>query len=620
MGLRTAATCAIAVAACSSTPTPRAPGSASRTEPSAAQELALTLPPGPNTRRALDELDALANRGGKRAAWLSAHYLLDLFDQARFADDDGARRFLAQLSTGDTEPVRGSADTQAVAEDILVDIDRVLDLDRQHREAQVARTLVRFDADYPDSRAQVYQRMVELRRIAEHDARLGEHARLRLFGYCRQALRDAAASRGRQRRIALSHCLYPLYSSDPEPYFETRRQLRPPPPRLPTILLRMRSLLTRSAPGAHELHLPQARAEQLRWLDAFRARWTQRPFLGRSAEEAGLAQAAHAVPYDDAPVVGGLERKDDEIVDNLKGPLVADGRGTAAVSVAAAEPAARTLRAARLAARAGAHTLELLVGSEQELEVPPGDYWSDPTGHTTVTRLSALPLSLAPLGARSGDDSRELLATGWDPHRAELGLTLVISPDSWRLLAPGGILAKIDTKAEDAQPGQALRRQLAPLRRAFPDEDGLILVPAEGATQAALVAAAEAARNDAQGRSLFASLAISDQAPTPRPGHALMRRIQLRSRARVRVNPEILASRLPIAQRCYLEALEKPGKHSGTIRMEMNAEGHIIFRPRNSRLAMCAERAFAGEMMSRGIRSVEVSYSLLPTSARDDSH
>src|SRR5690606_3038306 len=129
--------------------------------------------------------------------------------------------------------------------------------------------------------------------------------------------------------------------------------------------------------------------------------------------------------------------------------------------------------------------------------VPPGDYWSERLGGERVTRLGAVPLSLAPFGADpSASPQRGPRARTWDPSRAALGLHLVVGVKEWRLVAATGELARIPSSTADRDPRAALRRELVAVRAAFADEDGLVLVPGDGATHAALVAAATGAARD----------------------------------------------------------------------------------------------------------------------------
>src|SRR5690606_15637601 len=84
------------------------------------------------------------------------------------------------------------------------------------------------------TRDQAFQRVAELKPIARGQgplAALADNARLRLYGYCRQALADALRARWADRMRLAAHCLLPLYQADPAPYFAADPGRRPPPPR-----------------------------------------------------------------------------------------------------------------------------------------------------------------------------------------------------------------------------------------------------------------------------------------------------------------------------------------------------------------------------------------------------
>src|SRR5205814_1779882 len=88
----------------------------------------------------------------------------------------------------------------------------------------------------------------------------------------------------------------------------------------------------------------------------------------------------------------------------------------------------------------------------------------------------------------------------------------VLAADRRGLVAPTGALPAIATGA-GSDPAGELRKQLSQVRAAFPDEDGLVLVPELGASYGSLVAAAAAARTDDAGHPLFGALALGAHAP-----------------------------------------------------------------------------------------------------------
>lgn len=571
---------------------------------SAAEIAKLQIPPTEESLEVFRDLEGRADAGDVQAAWQRAHFLLDLFDAARFADDQASRTMLSEIAGRPKSAMQGSAATQAVSELVLLEVDHVLEIERGHTLAQQAQTLIRFDALPPQRRSEVFQRVEELKRVVAKESQLSTAARLRLFGYCRQALSDARALIGSRQRIALSHCLYPLYSSDPSPYFADKASLRPPPPELAEILVDLKGLLTDSAPG----RLDAAVATQSAWIEEFKA--AVPGFQSHDPVKLRLPPATGVTPYDDYPLLGSTGGSVGEEAGRLRGPLLADARKVLGLAFASEAPAATTIKAAQIAAEAGAQGLAVLVSMQQRLSVPKGDYGSSRLQGDSVTRAGEMHWSLALIdGSDAAPDGASAKATGWDPRRAALRLHLLVSPKSWRLTSPSGDLATIDTSTKEKHPQKALRAELAALRRAFPDEDGLVLVPDDKTSHGALVAAALAARRDADGQPLFSRLAIAASAPKKRSGKALRRRIQKRAAAVVNVSPKSLEARIPVARRCYLELLDTGAAPKGEIRMERGADGKVKLSKKGA-LAECAEKAFLALMQEQKTASVAVRFSV----------
>src|SRR4029079_16045368 len=92
------------------------------------------------------------------------HRLLDLYDTARFAKSAEARAALGR-ELG-VEVGTGPAATDKVIAALEVEVDKVLAADRLHAGAQDAKTLLDFDGKPPAARAEVLQRMREIKAIA----------------------------------------------------------------------------------------------------------------------------------------------------------------------------------------------------------------------------------------------------------------------------------------------------------------------------------------------------------------------------------------------------------------------------------------------------------------------
>ncbi len=563
---------------------------------------ALVIPPRDveSVYSLLDQLQQRGDAGDQQSAWQRAHYLLDLFDAARFGNDAASRSLLARVAGWPAESMTGPGATQAVAELLLLEFDHILEQSRQHKLGGRGRILANFDLSPPRTRSEVFQRLLELKRIVASEGPLATNAKLRLFGYCKNALLDAASYVGQERRVAISHCLYPLYAANPAPYFAEKAEKRPPPPELATLVPVMQELLNQSAG-----RLLAASTVQRQWMVEFETSSGFR--TGISVDANLLPFADTALPYDDAPVIGK----------GLRTALQFDGRGTAALVLPAATPASQTLIAARQAQAAGAHTMAVVVGMKQQLRVPKGDYWSNRLARDgkSVERAGQLLFSLAPLsneeGAATPQAGVRTKAQGWDPARAALQLHLLLSPTSWRLVSPLGELATIDTSTKSTLPQETLRKLLSQVRQAFPDEDGLIVVPGQMSSHAALVTAALAALHDSQGQRLFSSLAIAASGPKVRKGKAFQNRVRRRSRAQLQVSPDSAQSRSAAARACYLRLLDKKGKAIvGQVRIERAADGTAKITGNSRKLNECAQAFLPLVEKDDGIAAIAIRFDL----------
>ncbi len=585
-------------------------GTTTRPEPSdkaRADDIALlTIPHSEATAAALTRLGERADAGDVVSAWARAHYLIDLFDDARFRRDDASLELLAASMGAKSE--RGSEATTATLSFINAELNRVLRIDRLHELALAARALVEFDIRPPNARTQAFQRIGELKAVVG----LGElsgNARLRLYGYCRNALGDATRAPWPLRIRVLSHCLYPLFASDPAPYFADAPEQRPPPARAQHIVARLADLIADlDAPGSR-LGLASAflRAE----LEAFMRKNSTRLPSPPSPTDIGVPIVAHATPYDWTPMLRLGEGNDlsapAKHIEELARPVQGDGRGAVALALASQAPLTALAHAVEVAAGAGAVRLELLVGIEQKLAVPPGDYWSGRLDGDRVTRLAVIPVMLA-----AATPLPEVLANlnphviHWLPERAALGLHLVITSNQWRLLAQSGTLALIRTDAVDDDPRKLLRAALARVRAAFPSERGLILVPEPGVSYGAVLAAAATVANDARGHALLPMLAFSANAPKPR-GKSLARRIDRRWQATVKITPAELAIHRPVIRACYQDLLEKQPRLAATLRLELSdGKVAVVSGPRNPALRRCALAGLETAMVDRKITSAEL--------------
>jgi hypothetical protein len=325
--------------------------------------------------------------------------------------------------------------------------------------------------------------------------------------------------------------------------FAKKAGARPPPPELPELIIDLRALLENTSWP----RLTSAVKAQQAWVAEFASVNSGQPSV--DALSLRLAPADQVTPYDDYPLLAIPKESVANEAGQLRGPLLTDKRGIVAIAYASETPSSATLRAAQVAATAGADALAVLVSMRQSLSVPKGDYGSSRVRGGGVTRVGEMHWSLALIeGHKDAPESSGAKATSWDPRRATLRLHLEVSPKEWRLTSPNGDLRRIDTSTTKTHPSVELRMQLHAIRRAFPDEDGLILVAAPGSSHGAMIAAAGAARVDSEGRPLFPQLAIAAEAPPRRSGAALGKRITRRAAAQVSVTPATLSERSPMAR------------------------------------------------------------------------
>lgn len=586
--------------------------------------------------RALSRLEHRRRQGDVEAGWTRVHYLLDLFDDARFRPHGHSVALLhAALRTADG-PVRGREATDAVLDALLVAVDQLLAADRLHARAQAARTLLAFDAEPPATRAEAFQRIAELKPIARgqgHAAPLADNARLRLYGYCRQALVDAMRARWADRVRLAAHCLLPLYEADPAPYFAADPAHRPPPPRGADLVADLTRLIEPVAAGPGRLRAAgQALAREQEALAAAVAAGL--PALP-DVEALGLPRMAGAALYDYTPLRVLTGEQDLALpgdVDALTREVQGDGRRTLTVAVPGPAPARLVHRAMQAARAAGARWLALAGLTEQALVVPPGDYWSgrlaDPA---RVPRLAVLTLGLADSDQDSGQGREPIQGAtanaGQRPRattRNALGLHLLVGPDAWVLAGNGGLVARLapgttpgttaDAARDPAAPAAALRAALDQVARAFADEDTVVLVPDPAVPVAALVAAAEAVVRAGPGkgqgqpgrfRAHLAERAPASMTPAAiaRPG-ALARRIERRAGAAVDLMPQALAPRAPAVRRCYQDVLAARPRAGGEFRLELRgSDVAITAGPADRTLRRCVHEALAPLMREHGMAS-----------------
>jgi hypothetical protein len=595
----------LACAACSSRPKSTTTPSGRSDEPFdlSDEEPHMVVPTTSQTTESLQRVKAAADQGNVSAAWGYVHYLIDLFDWARVTKDTTAKSALAQALG--LEDGSGRGFTDQVLDALLVRIDAILTIDRLHAGALSAKTLLQSDRAPPKQRKELFDHMAELKSVSRGNGPVSANATLRLIAFCERAFRDAAQAPTPYRPGILAYCLYPLFDSDPEPYFDEDPSRRPPEPAWQDLVHRMTELARQMDASATRIKALGTRlvAENSKFIGEHKGLMPTR----RDPKELGVPSVPRAVPYEWTPIVhlGDGSKIAADLKERIAKVLEQDKRDRVALAFSSQAPASALYGGAKVAAAAGARAIELVVGFPQALKVPPGDYWYDRLTGGKVERMGVLALALDPLTATDAGKPRDApRATAWDPARASLQLHLTVGPKAWTLSAPGGTFPAIPTEGGE-DPAAALRKLLTQIRDAFPDEDGLFVHADAGATYAAVVQAASAALFDPDGRAVFGALALSHDAPRAK-GKDLPARVARRAAVKVTVSPEPLADSARAVRRCVQEAVDR-GTKMAAMSLEPAAGGvKVTSGPKDPALRKCVSERLAPIMSEKKVTSARV--------------
>ena len=578
-----ATVCAVSVAACA---TVHRPPAAEPAPVDVSAEIArLDLPPDEASEDATGRLQRASKQGNAAARWALVHYLVDVFDHARFTGDASSRRLL--FDALDVAPGQGAQTTDAVLDALLVRVDALAVDGRLPRVAQQTRSLLELDRVPATSRDDVFGRMAILKDIARSDSPVAPSARLRLFEFCQQAFRDAALAPRAARHHRLTYCLYPLWDSDPAPYFTPELVMRPPPPDWRVMAERLLGLLTSTAEADGRL------AELADILVRQETRFFQEveevfPVLPEPGE---LPVVNQADAYTWAPVLPVSRAVDAREL--VAGPLASDGRAVVTLVAARETPATALAQAARALIALNVQTVELAVAFAQKLVVPTGDYWNPPpeplatNAEGDMLRTGVLSFSLALEDASLTPASRRTPRSG-QPAGQKIFVT--IAPDRWQVGSSTGSLPPVKTLP-------LVGEQLALVKRAFPRQATVVLVPLDGSTVGDLARTAEAA-------GVFTTLALGDRAPAAR-GRRFAVQVKRLAGAEVAIAPEEATEETGAVRACYVDALENAPRLRGTIVIERDAAGEaaVTQGPADETLRACVlgrlgERVASGELKS----------------------
>jgi hypothetical protein len=540
---------------------------------------ALTIPPGPDSDGRLQALTGAALNGDVAAARQRALYLLDLFDDARFAGDGESRALLyAALGRSGTPP-RGPSETRDEATVIEHELEAAHAAEGaaaiQDADLSDAITLIIADAEPPRDRGEFAVDMQAAREVLAHGSDFSPNAALRVYETCAQSLRDAAdAPEGKGADIA-NTCLLSLYDDDPSAYFSNDPSVRPPDPPWRLLLADAIARLDKggSAPGRLAPVCKDLAQASSQIADAVAPHLTEPdedeiatlPAVGALTGHAGLR------PYMEEPLAridaaGGfdigsahVDGSDATTTAVLAGEIAKDSSGRICLLAPASTPSSTVLLFARAVVAAGGGVLELGVASPAQNPPPPG-FWSY---HPSKVRLAVMPFSLTPLGAHPMGRvaGSAPLVTGFDPARTQLGLTLwVDSSGGIELDSPRGHLASIP---RGASADKTLRTNLGRVAGAYPDEGAIAYGADDGVPIATLASAAVTAATDADGHDLFPGKALAGSGPSSAAGTVDLNGI-LTTMAGLGIHvsgdaplAQPLQSQTDAFRRCYLDALAR---------------------------------------------------------------
>jgi hypothetical protein len=533
----------------------------------------LIIPP---TAETLGALETLRRGTGCHAAWRRVRYLLDLFDAVRLLPTDKSidGPGLTLLWKGlalPNEPARGREATRRVMEGLRSQLaqQRLATCAAEH--VTTAATLLQADEAPRKTTEEALRVAVVYKRIARSTSPLSPNAQLRLVDWCAKAFQLAVGGDPRQQHGRLNQCLFPLYDTDPAPYFQKDPTARPPDPPWPVL----RGALARAT--------RELQRGRLKGLGTRLARHQARFFEAAAAllpaplnlSSFKLPSSTQGVAWDRTPVVlvssrgylvGGravLDGDTDGLVQAIAKRLHNDQRRQITLVAAPDCEAERILELGRAARKAGARLMTL--GTTRRVSGPPpqGDVQVAVFGQRPVLRLEGIPIDLTLLStATPRGYSRDLpRGVGYDPRTAASGLAIVIERSGARISSKDGRLAPIKL------PG--LQAQLKSLKGVYADDRSLVVAPGRGALYAELVSVAAAARK-ADGQPLFPGLALATPSRVNAPEQDLRPALRLFSMARVKLEPILDQSWPGRVRACYLETLR------GYIEGAKPPEGSVI--------------------------------------------
>lgn len=332
---------------------------------------------------------ARLSKAGPRGRVVRLDRLLDLFDAARFADDEGARDTLwAALgghATGVGDRATRDALTRLLAEAMALDAalppaDPTADPDPDRRLVADAIMLLTADLEPPGSAEDLAVRTLAYRTLVERGhPRISDNARWRLYDHVRGTLAGATSIAAEKRLDVAVQALYAERDSVEDLLSDAAPHSRPPWPALDELVAPMAAqtdalrkaprwagvLHTRAAADATLFETLAASLPAPRLPDWPLARLAPGTAKAESLSPVVRVDPGGSVIVDDGrPGARTLVLSDDEveaIADAIEAMLAADGRGAVLLVADPATPAPRVHALFRALRRASVQRVEIAV-------------------------------------------------------------------------------------------------------------------------------------------------------------------------------------------------------------------------------------------------------------------
>lgn len=515
-----------------------------RRTPNLAQiERNLMFPPGEST---LKQIKTMAeHEAGVQASLLRLHYLLDLFDYARFMDHELSRTVLLENLKIFFQPPENGEKTTLITGMVLDELKQatVALLNRVRssgtnqnlvKDLSDLETLLGWDRDFSKTEDQRLEHVNFLKRLGAVPGPLRVNALLRLYGWCAQSLRAMIIAPEGKRQKAANFCLYVVSEHDPRSYVSEQACRLPAPNPLQLHLMNKLTLEQIAAETGEPLAEALVPVLKKRWKHEYVVLKKKTSLWTRSLDsKTDLVTVNFASPRYESPLVLVEEEKiqaADRVVTrptdrNLR-PLLTwlysrSERKHLALRVSPSIPWHRIWAVLQAAVRSGFESAGFQVLTplkNEELQKTPPFSETMLTERASGLRLAEIPLSMLVIAPWPVTEKKTYIPpVEWTDACTSRWVTLEISPRQLRISARGGACSppielkrdqSKDYKAEENETGISasiikLQKMLLEVKKTFPDECGL-MVTVSGTTPFHLLARVlSAARKTPEGKTLF---------------------------------------------------------------------------------------------------------------------